>query len=71
MNGFSILMLIFATCVCLTGIYMYKGHKIGLLTERPAFKDLTKNEWTNIGKWTMILSIFMLIIAIIVYIFDI
>ena len=70
MNGFSTLMFIFATCVLLVGLYMYKGHKVGILTYRPAFKNLTKKEWINIGKWTMISSIFIFIIAIIGWIFN-
>ena len=64
MSGFSILMFIFATCVLLMGIYMYTGHKVGILEFRPAFKNLTKDEWKKIGKWTMITSIFIFIIAI-------
>ena len=43
MNGFSILMFIFATCVLLAGLYMYTGHKVEILTARPAFKNLKKD----------------------------
>ncbi len=71
MNGFSILMFIFATCVLLTGFYMYKGHKIGLLEWRAAFKGLNKEGWKNVGKWTMITSIFIYIISIIGLFLDI
>lgn len=70
MNGFSILMFIFATCVLLAGLYMFTGHKIGILTGRPAFKNLKKDEWKNIGKWTIFSSLFIFIIAIIGWIFD-
>ena len=65
MNGFSILMFIFATSVLLTGLYMFTGHKLGIMTERPAFKNLKIEEWKNIGKWVMISSIFIYLLAII------
>ena len=71
MNGFSILMFIFAISTFLTGLYSFSGHKIGILTNRPAFKNLTKSEWKNIGKWTMITSIFIFIVGIIVLFLDI
>ena len=64
MNGFSILMFIFGVSVLLVGFYMYKGHKLGILEVRVAFKNLNKDEWKNIGKSTMILSIIIFIIAI-------
>ena len=70
MNGFGLLMLIFAICVLLTGLYMYTGHKLGILTYRAAFRNLNKSEWINIGKWTMVSSIIIFIIAIIGIIFD-
>ena len=70
MNGFSILMFIFATCVLLIGVYMFTGHEVGILTARPAFKNLQKSEWKNIGKWTMIVSAFIYLIAIIGWIFN-
>jgi len=64
MSGFSILFIIFATCVLLTGLYMFTGHKLGIMTYRAAFKNLSKEEWKNIGKWTMISSILIYVIAI-------
>ncbi len=70
MNGFSILFFIFATCVLLMGIYMFTGHKVGMLEWRAAFKGLDKNGWINLGKWTMITSIFIYIIAILGWIFN-
>ena len=70
MNGFSILMFIFATCVLLIGLYMLTGHEVGILTMRPAFKGLKKSDWKNIGKWTMIVSIFIYLIAILGWIFN-
>ncbi len=69
MNGFSILMFIFGTCIFLAGLFMYTGHKIDLLTGRAAFQNLKKSEWTNIGKWTMITSIFIFLLAIIGLVF--
>ncbi len=69
MSGFSILFLIFGTCVLLIGLYMYTGHKVDMLTWRAAFRNLSINEWKNIGKWTMISSIIIYIIAILGIIF--
>lgn len=71
MNGFSILFFIFATCVLLIGLYMYKGHKVEMLAWKAAFKGLTKEGWKNVGKWTMISSIIIYIIAIIGLFLDI
>ena len=71
MSYFSVLMFIFATLVLLFGLYIYKGHDVSKLFVRASFKNLTKEEWINIGKWTMISSIFIYLIAIIVYIFNI
>ncbi len=71
MNGFGILMLTFAVCVLLTGLYMFTGHKLGIMTGRPAFKNLSKAEWKNIGKWTMIVSILIFVLAIVGFVFDI
>ena len=66
MKEFSILMFIFATLVLLVGLYMYSGHKLDIMTFRAAFRNLNKDEWKNIGKWTMISSLIIYIIAIIV-----
>ena len=70
MNGFAILMLIFAICVLLMGLFMFTGHKVGILEGRVAFKNLTKDEWKNIGKWTMITSIFIFILSLLGFIFN-
>ena len=70
MSGFGIIMIIFGLCTFLTGLYAYTGHKIGILTSRPAFKDLNIIDWKNIGKWTIIVSLFILIIGIIGIIFN-
>ena len=70
LSNFGILMAIFATCVLLVGLYMFSGHKIGLMTLRPAFKNLTKEQWKNIGKWTMITSIIIFVIAIVGFVFN-
>ena len=43
---------------------MFTGHKLGIMTYRAAFKNLSKEEWKNIGKWTMISSILIYVIAI-------
>ncbi len=70
MSGFSILMLIFGICVLLVGLYMFTGHKIDMLSWRAGFKNLNKEEWKNIGKWTMVTSIFIFILAILGAIFN-
>ena len=70
MNGFSILFFIFATCVLLTGLYMFTGHKLEIMTMRAAFRNLSTKEWKNIGKWTMISSIIIYIIGILGWIFN-
>lgn len=70
MNGFSILMFIFAICVLLVGIYMFTGHELKIISWKAAFIGLTKSGWKNVGKWTMITSILIFIIAIIGWIFN-
>lgn len=70
MYGFSILMFIFGFIVLLVGLYMFKGHKLGILTERPAFKNLNKDDWSKIGKYTMFVSLFIFALAIIGIIFN-
>ena len=69
MSNFGILMLIFAVCVLLVGIYMFTGHKLNIMTNRPAFRNLDIEGWKNVGKWTMITSIPIFLIAIIAFIF--
>lgn len=64
MSGFSIIFFIFGTCTLLVGLYMFTGHKLDIMTYRAAFKNLNKSEWKNIGKWTMIASIIIYIIAV-------
>ena len=71
MNGFSILFFIFGACVFLVGLYAFTGHELGIMTGRAAFKNLNKDQWKNIGKWVMIASIVIFIIAIIGLFLDI
>ena len=71
MSGFGILMIIFATCVFLTGLHMFTGHKVGILTQRPAFKNLSIDEWKKIGKYTIIVSIFIFLIGVLGIVFNI
>lgn len=71
MNGFSILMFIFAISVFLVGLYMFTGHKIDMLSWKAQYKNLKKSDWKKIGKYTMIVSIFIFIFAIIGIIFKI
>lgn len=70
MNNLTIFMFIFGTILILIGLYMYTGHKLGIMTERPAFKNLTINEWKNIGKWVMISSLLFYLIGILAWIFN-
>ena len=65
MNGFSILMSIFGICIFLTGFYIYRGHDVRILLWRAQYKNLSKSEWKNIGKWTMIVSVIPILFAII------
>lgn len=71
LSNFGILMAIFATCVLLVGLYMFTGHKLGIMTARPAFKHLNKDQWRNIGKWTMVASIVIFVVAIVAFVFNI
>ena len=71
MNGASIFFFIVGTCVLATGIYMYTGHEIGILKGRPAFKDLVIEQWKNIGKYTMIASVAIYLIAFVVWFLDV
>lgn len=63
-------MLIFATAVILIGLFMYTGHKLEILTIRPAFKNLSIDDWKKIGKYTMIVSFFIYFLGILGLIFD-
>ena len=65
MNGFPILMFIFGGCTLLVGLYMYTGHPLKVIAWKAAFKHLTKEGWKNVGKWTMVSSIFIFLIGII------
>lgn len=69
MSNFGILMLIFGICLLLVGLYMNGGHALGIMTNRPAFKNLDKDGWKNVGKWTIISSIFIFIISFIAFMF--
>ena len=69
MSGFSILMIIFGIAILLTGLYMYTGHKLGIMTYRAAFRNLKVSEWKNIGKWTMVSSLVPIVLAILGIIF--
>ena len=71
MSGFGILFIIFGVCVFLTGLYSFTGHEIWILTGRAAFQHLTKDQWKNIGKWTMIASIFIILIGVLGIIFNV
>ena len=65
MNPISILFFIFSICILLVGIYMFTGHEFKAVSWRAAYKGCKKEDWINIGKWTMITSIIPFIIAVI------
>ena len=69
MSGFGILMILFASALLLVGIYMYTGHKLGIMEYRAAFRNLTIKDWIKIGNYTMIVSIFVYIIGVLGIIF--
>ena len=69
MSGFGVLMLIFATMILLVGLYMFTGHKLDMLEWRCAFQNLTIDKWKEIGKYTMIVSVFVYILGIVGIIF--
>ena len=72
MNGFSILMFIFAFFVFIAGLYIYTGHRNELLLWKTHdVKKLTLAELKNIGKWTLIASLLIFVIGLIVMILDI
>ena len=64
MSGFGILMILFASALLLVGLYMYTGHKLGIFEYRVAFRNLKVEDWKKIGKYTMIVSIFVYIIGV-------
>ena len=70
MSGFGILMLIFAVSVFLVGLYMYTGHKLNIIAWKAAFKGLTIDGWKKVGKYTMIVSAFILLLGIVGIIFN-
>ena len=70
MSGFGILMIIFSISLFLMGLYMFTGHKLDVLTGKPSFKNLTIVEWKIIGKYTMIISVFVLMLGIIGIVFN-
>ena len=62
-------MFIFAILVLLVGLYMFTGHKVSMLSWKAPYKNLKKSDWKKIGKYTMIVSIFIFILAIVGFIF--
>ena len=49
---------------------MFTGHKLGLLEWKEAFKNLSKGEWKTIGKYTMIVTLFIYMLGIIAISFN-
>ena len=72
MNGFSILMFIFAGLIFIAGLYLYTGHKNEvLLWKVHDIKKFTIEETKNVGKWTIIAGLVPLILGIIGLFLDI
>lgn len=66
MNGLSILMFIFAFLIFIAGLWIYTGHRSELLLWKADFyKTATDEQIKAVGKWTMIVSIIPIIIALI------
>ena len=63
-------MFIFGGCVLLVGLYMYTGHELKVISWKAAFKGLNIEGWKKVGKYTMITSILIYILAIIGWIFN-
>ncbi len=70
MSNFSILMFIFGTCVLLVGLYMYTGHEMKVISWKAAFKGLDIEGWKKVGKYTMLASILIFILAIMGIVFN-
>ena len=70
MSGFGTLMIIFASILLIVGLYMYTGHKLSIFDCRPAFKNLTVEGWKNIGKYVILISVFVYILGIVGIIFN-
>lgn len=65
----GILFIIFGFLVFLCGLYLFTGHKNEvLLWKVHDIKNFTIEQTKNVGKWTIIASIIILIIGIIMYI---
>ena len=71
MVAFSILMFIFAFFLFLAGLYVYTGHNSEILLWTGYNKHATKEHLRQVGKWVMIVSLFILIIGIIGLFLDI
>jgi len=69
MSYFGVLMLIFGVSVLLVGLYMYSGHKLNIMTSRASFRNLDSEGWKQVGKWTMLTSLLIFLIALIAFIF--
>ncbi|MBQ8131373.1 MAG: hypothetical protein IJ193_02660 [Bacilli bacterium] len=69
MSPLSIFMLIFAGMILGTGFYIYMGGDMSAISWKAQFKNCTKDDWKNIGKWTMIVGVIPVIIAILAGIF--
>ncbi len=66
MNGISILMFALGIGVFLAGLWLFTGHKSELLLwKNPDASKLSKAEVRNVGKWTMITSLVIVIIGVI------
>ena len=79
MNGFSCLMLVFGFLILIAGFYLYtfnskdKKHSFAsvLLWKVPDINTLSDDEIRKAGKWTMIISVIPLLLALVIMFFDI
>lgn len=69
MPGFSVLFFIFGITVFLAGLYLYTGHDSTMLLWRDHKEKHSKSELKHIGRWTMISSLILVILAILGIIF--
>lgn len=69
MKEAGIFLFIFGFIVLLCGIYLFTGHKNELLLWKVHdIKNFTIEQTKNVGKWTIISSLIIMIISIILYV---
>ena len=69
MSLVGILFLIFAIAVFLVGLYAFTGHNLSKFFVRYYLRNLSDQEWKVIGRWMMVVSLFIFLFSIICFIF--